>query len=183
LEEDATVTLKGALRSIVLSWDFWAALLAAGLMSVLVGSPVTMSVARDLFGVSITALSIIFSVFFAALAVLITSGDNEFYRFMHQHGFQRRIMWSFKVTLLLLFVSLVAAMCLYILASPDANDPQRSALPYPALPLVAFGWLAFYALFAAISSCLDAIKYAEYREKFSMLHAPTAPHDGENRSS
>lgn len=163
---------RDAIRSIVLSWDLYAAFIVVVFIRVLLRRPVTAVIARDIFEVSITALSIFVSLFFAALAILITSGDSEFHRFLQEEGYHKRILWTFKVTLFLLFLSLLAAAVMYVLVLPDAACPQGTAVPYPGGWLSLFGWLSFYALFAAVNSCLDAIKYAELRERFLAASHP-----------
>lgn len=154
-----------AAKSLFFSWDWLAAFVATLVISFLVPGGVSCLMAKELFSVSTSVLSIIFSVFFAALAVLITAGDNEFIRFLVEDGSYRQIVWTFKVTLLLLFVSLLASIVLFVIVLPY-SEQELGNLYYPEWLMLLFSFLALYALFAAINSSLDAIKYAEYRARF-----------------
>ncbi|MBK7434577.1 MAG: hypothetical protein IPI66_12240 [Chitinophagaceae bacterium] len=63
----------------------------------------------------ITVLSIIFSLFFAALAIIMSSTDNDFIKYMEERvnkGFTR-FMNTFKVVLVALFLSLIYSIVLY----------------------------------------------------------------------
>lgn len=122
----------------------------------------TFEMAKEIFQVSITVLAIIFSIFFAALTVLITAGDNQFVRFLEEDGSYTHIVWTFKITLLLLFIALMISIALFVTVLHYQN---QSGL-YPEWVILPFAFIALYALFAAINSCLDAIKYAQYRAAF-----------------
>jgi len=109
-------------------------------------------------------LAIIFSVFFAALAILITSGDNEFVRFLQSEGFYKKIIFTFKYTLILLFIGFILAISLFIGILPYALS--TTVYIYPKLNFLVFTFIAIYSLFATANSSLDAIKYAEFRARF-----------------
>jgi hypothetical protein len=149
---------------LLLCWDWPIALLLTVALGFLVPSNLSYYLANRIFEAAMAVLAIMFSVFFAALAVLITAGDNEFLKFLQEYHYYRPILWPFKVTLLLLFLALVASVSLFTatlsLANPD-NDTV-----FPRVWLMLFGFLSFYALFAAIQATTGAVRYAEFRAKF-----------------
>lgn len=158
------MTTSQAIRKIFLSFDFIGSALCVLIMIPLVPSVVPTSVAKEFFGICISVLAIVFSVFFAALAVFITSGDNEFVKFLEEEGAFTRIIWSFRVTLLALFVALILSIALFI--STLQSDSAMTTSSYPGWIVVAFAGIAIYAMLATVNSCLDAIKYAEFRARF-----------------
>ena len=70
------------LRSLLYSWDWILALLTVLTVSYFIPGGTTFEMAKEIFQMGITVLAIVFSIFFAALAVLITAGDNQFVHFL-----------------------------------------------------------------------------------------------------
>ena len=164
------MTHKQALRSLLLAWDWPIALLVVTIGNFTIPADIAFSFAKDIFAVSISVLSIVFSVFFAALAVLITSGDNEFVWFLQEDGSYSRIIWTFRVTLTLLASSLVASILLYV-----ASLHPASLVPVPTYPrwlLLGFCFLGLYSLLAAVQSSFDTITYAQYRADYLRHSGP-----------
>lgn len=154
--------LSEKFKSFIFSWDWMLALIFVIGIAYFVPGGISFEMAKEVFGISISVLSIIFAVFFAALTVLITAGDNEFVRFLEEDGSYRHIVWTFKVTLLLLFIALIGSIILFV----TVLHYQHLSGLYPEWIILIFAFFALYALFAAINSSLDAIKYAEYRARF-----------------
>ena len=138
------------------------AICIVGIIAFFVPGGITFGMAKDVFEVSITVLAIIFSIFFAALTVLITAGDNQFVQFLEEDGSYRSIVWTFKITLLLLFVALMFSIGLFVTV---LNFEGQSGL-YPEWLVLLFAFVALFALFATVSASMDAIKYAEFRAMY-----------------
>jgi len=155
---------SNALRSLFFSWDLWLAVIVMTLILVFAPNKIGLIFSKDILGISISVLSIIFAVFFAALAILITAGDNEFIRFLEEDGSFSRIIWTFRVTLMLLFVALLSSIVLYVVISQYSDIPGCYYVPKWLFLIYAF--LSSYALFATGNSTLDAVKYAELRARF-----------------
>lgn len=155
---------RARLESIVVSWDWPAAALLTLLVAFLLPTGASYATANGVFAVSISVLSIVFSVFFAALAILITAGDNEFVKFLERGGLYKEIVWTFRLTFSLLAIALVFAIVLYVtsLVGATAEPPPV----YPRNLFILFGFVGLYSLLAAVNSSLDIIKYAEFRAKF-----------------
>ena len=158
------MTWRQAVRSLLISWDWITAAAIVLAMSFLIPSGLTFPLAKEIFGASISVLAIVFSVFFAALAVLITAGDNEFVAFLQEDGSYIRIVWTFKITLLLLSLALLSSLVLFTTSlAPSQLQPPPA---YPRSLLLVFGFLGLYALLAAMHSSLDVIRYAQFRADY-----------------
>ena len=159
------MTTRGKLKSLLLSWDFGLALGLALLVGLyLLTYELSYEIAKEVYGISVSVLSIVFAVFFAALAVLITAGDNNFVRFLKKEGLYGTIIWTFKATLLLLFAALLASIVLFVATLPYVSLAAPPA--YPKGLFTAFALVGFWALFATINSTMHAIKYAEFRAEY-----------------
>jgi len=158
---------KIKLKRIFISWDFFGAAIFASIYGYLVNSDISADIVKNITALAVTTLSIIFSVYFAALAVLITSVDNEFKKFLQSFNAYTELIWSFKFTFLLIFLALTFSIILYVtsLFEMEKNIPGV----YPLGIMVPYIFITIYSLFCTVSSSLDAIKYAEYRTKHALI--------------
>lgn len=156
--------MKQALKSIFFSWDFLLAIAIAIALYFFLPLLIPAKIVKPIYEVSISVLSVIFSVFFAALAVLITAGDNEFVRFLEEDGSYKKIIFTFKVTLILLFIALLFSIFSFVTILPFTETDIEFV--YPKIMVVLFAFIVLYALLASISSTIDAIKYAEFRARY-----------------
>ncbi len=150
-------------KDVFWSWDFIAALLVALALAFVLPARVNIAVTKDLYAVGISVLSIVFSVFFAALAIIISASDNDFVVFLEQEGDYTAIIQTFKVSLLALFIALIYSLLLYAMSSASV---AASASHQHVAWLVLFAFLFLYGLFSAFNSALDAIRYARTRASF-----------------
>jgi hypothetical protein len=119
--------------------------------------------AKDYLGIGVSVLSIVFSVFFAALAVIIAASDDEFVLFLEANGDYSALIANFKFSLGLLFLALIYSLGLYAYTAARISSAvvhQRRVF------LVLFCLLFLWSLFAAFASTYDAIKYSDYRRRF-----------------
>lgn len=124
---------------------------------------VPLLLAKEFFGVSASVLSIVFSVFTAALAVIISSPDDQFVRWLEAEGLYRDILFGFKLTLLALFVALVLSIAafswtVYQIAAGETLQ-HRSGIILGATALT-------YSLVATLQSTLAAIQHAHARANY-----------------
>lgn len=155
------------IKRILLSADFFAALICAVGFAILMKTPASADIVKELTSLAITTLSILFSVFFAAMAVLITSGDNEFVKFLQTHNWFTEIVWSFKWTFYAIFTALVFSIVLYVTTLFELAKQIPGIYPY--FILAPYVFFTLYSLFGTVLSTLDAIKYSEYRTKYIMI--------------
>jgi len=156
------------LRTYIWSPDTLASITVALILYFFLPDTVGCTFAKDIYGVGISVLSIIFSVFFAGLAVIITSSDDVFVRWLEEQRHYRGLICLFKITLMALFLALLVALTLYLCTSHYEdifpNFKQNKAW------LIFFSFLFVYSLVATALSVLDAIKYAERRTEFIELN-------------
>ena len=116
---------------------------------------------KDIFGLAVSVLSIVFSVFFASLAILMTSSDHNFIKFL-ENGEVRiftELTVSFKVCLLFIFLSLIFSILLY------AYTSLSEELISPCLfALFAFSFI--YSLMSTFMTSIDAIQFSKYRTQY-----------------
>ena len=151
------------INSIILSWDFFLALTLSIFVFCILPDQKSISLATSVYGVGISVLSIVFSIFFAALAIIISSGDNEFIQFLElEKNIYTNIIATFIFTIGTLFGALLLSLALYFYTNtfPDEAVAFQSKL----IPIFIFFFL--YSLLAAAISIFDSIRYAEYRTKF-----------------
>ena len=72
------------LRALVISWDFMIALLSVIITFFLLPEFVNIKFALSFYNVAMTVLSIIFSLFFTAMAIIMSSSDNDFIAFLEK---------------------------------------------------------------------------------------------------
>jgi hypothetical protein len=154
------------LKSILVAWDFIFASIVTATCTVLLPHWVKNDFAKDLYGVGISVLSIVFSVFFAALAIIMASSDDEFVKFLEVEGDYTRLISSMRFTLTVLFASLVVALFLYSYSSYRISEKIEDQ---KFLWLTIFAFLFSYSLGASLGATTDAIRYSGYRSKFLRL--------------
>lgn len=156
------------IRDIIISWDFAASvIIAIGLIFYLPDSIPLLFTAR-IYEVGISMLSIIFAVFFAALAIIMSSSDDDFVKFLDADGDYTRILNSFKYTLCLLFIALITSFALYSRVSYQLSLSSQNIYESKWL-FVIFGFISSYSLFATTLVINDSLMYAKFRSRFLRL--------------
>lgn len=150
------------IRSFLLSWDIGAAAAVALLLWHFLPDQVSSAFCKEMYGVGISVLSILFSLWAAALALLMTSPDDAFVRFMEEHHDYAFLVATFKVTLVALFFALALSICLYGFTTLTLGEGKTQS----KVLVTGFSLVATYSLVAALLSMLDSIRYAERRVRF-----------------
>ncbi len=150
-------------RHLVRSWDLWTAALAAALSSRSLPWTCSIAAAKDIYQTAISVLSIVFAVFFAALAVVITAPSDDFIEFMQQDDGFGRLTWNFRWTLFCLCFALGFAMVLASRAAIRVASREEHEL---SAFLVTLCFAGVYALCAAAQAAGDCISFAHYRVKY-----------------
>jgi hypothetical protein len=162
-------TFLKRIRRVIWSPDLILAALIALTTAILCPSVISISMAKDFYGVGISVLSIVFSIFFAALAIVMSAGDNEFITFLHKEGAYTEIVWNFRFAVMILFTSLIVTLAEYVYAGFRFS---HKAEWHSKWFLVIFFFCFSYSLLAVCLAILDAIKYSSNRVKFlnSKMH-------------
>lgn len=164
--------MKSFFKTYIFSLDFIIALLFGITAFFGFAREVSNELAKDLYLAGITVLSIIFSVYFAALAIIISSSDDSFVRFLEEVGDYTRIINTFRFTLFSIFTSLSLSIILYFITSTFINDKKISQ---PSYLIVAFVFMFTYSLISAIGVTSDAISYAKLRSVFLLKTKDNKP--------
>lgn len=151
------------LRDVLVSWDFCLSFVVAAGFGLWLPEKVPNALAKDYYGIGISVLSIVFALFFAALAVVITAGDDEFMLFLESEGDYSALVASYKFTLGLLFAALICSLGLYAYTAGQISTTVSYQNKY--FPTI-FCFLFLWGLFAAFMSTYDSIKYTDYRRRF-----------------
>lgn len=152
------------IKQIVVSWDFLVAVLISVITAYIFPGDISNNFAKDIFSIGISVLSIVFSVYFAALAIIISSGDNKFIQFLEDDGGHYSILiGTFKFSLMVLFIALIISLLFYGYSSSISEKKQ---VLQPSWMFILFLFMFLYGLFATLCSTLDAIKYAKFRTRF-----------------
>ncbi len=129
---------------------------------------INMKFALSFYNVSMTVLSIIFSLFFTAMAIIMSSSDNDFIEFLEQKNTFTELLWSFKVTLFILFLSLILSIILYSGTSYWIENETNSNIAWlqnsKLLLLLEFCFL--YGMIATWFCIMDTVKFSKYRAIF-----------------
>lgn len=147
----------------LLGVDVVVALLVLALLLGTLPTQVSVQLAKEFFAISASVLSIVFSVFTAALAVIISSPDDKFVRWLESEGIYRDILFGFKFTLLALFLALVFSIAAF---AWTVFRIESGVLTQHRWTLVSGAAALAYALVATLSSTLAAIRHAHARADF-----------------
>ncbi len=153
------------LSTIILSWDFVASIILTLATAIFLPPMLKISFCISFYNIGITVLSIIFSLFFAALAIIMTSSDNDFIEFLEEENDFTALLDTFKITLLMLFISLIYSIFLYVASDYFAkiNDDQ---FQQHKIFFLLFEFLFSYSLFSTALSVKDTIKFSNIRAKY-----------------
>lgn len=149
---------------ILLSWDTAGAVAIGASLWWLLPSSLQADFCKDLYGIGISVLSILFSLFAAALALIMTSPDDEFVRFMEEEGDYTFLVGTFRITLVSLFSALMVSLVWY--GATAFNLSAGVQKTQGKIWMVVFSAVSVYALLAALLSMIDSIRYAEKRVGF-----------------
>lgn len=153
-------------KAIILSWDFGITLLSVFATYLVLPEYINMNFALSFYNVAMTVLSIIFSLFFTAMAIIMSSSDNDFIEFLEEKNTFTELLWSFKFTLFVLFLSLILSIILYSGTSYwiETNHNETWLQDYRLLLLLQFCFL--YGMIATWFSIMDTVKFSKYRSDF-----------------
>ena len=153
------------ISNIILSWDFVIAIVITLITALIIPSYLTVSFCSSFYNIGITVLSIVFSLFFAALAIIMASSDNDFIEFLEENNDFTALLNSFKITLIMLFVSLIYSIILFVIS--DFQNIELIPIPKQhKIFFLIFEFLFSYSLFATGLSVKDTIVFSVYRAKY-----------------
>jgi energy-coupling factor transporter transmembrane protein EcfT len=169
-------------RSVIISWDTAGGCVGCALAAGFLPRWVPSALAQDFYRVGISVLAILFSVFFAALAVIISATNDDFVRWLDSDkqasddGDFAAIVSAFRFSLVSLFVALTSSLLLYAYTSVRiANAVKHQHKCFAAV----FAFLFFYGLFTAGICTLNAITFSRLRSRYAHS-VPREGHEGKS---
>jgi len=151
----------------ILSLDTIVAMVFSAIAVLFLPDCVDGGLCKDLLNTGISVLSIIFSIFFAALAFIISSSDDEFVLFLEEENLFTELVYSFKWTLWSLFLALMYSLVIYIIVLFKYSGNDRFCLHESAIWIFCF--MFFYSLVATMLSTKDAILYAQKMSRYVII--------------
>lgn len=155
---------------IIRSWDLILALALTFITFLCTPDYLTLDFCKSFYNIGVTVLSIIFSIFFAALAIILTSSESDFILFIEEEGGTfTALLDSFRFTLSLLFTSLIISICFFVLTDYTIIYSENSkGIQHKSFFLI-FEFVFLYSLFATGLSVWDTISFSKYRVRFLKL--------------
>lgn len=151
---------------VLLAWDLILSGAAAIVLWVALPAEVANAFAKDIYELAATVLAVVFSVFVAALAIVMSAGDRGFAKFVAEEGSLEVIVFGFKWTLGLLFAGLLAAVFLYGVTSWWATNEVDSQ---PRWILAALSFLLLYGISATLSVAFAAVRHSQLHVAYLRL--------------
>jgi hypothetical protein len=154
------MTSPQVVKTYIKSYDLWVAVIITTLLALSLPSEIRASFAKDLYGIGISVLSIVFSVSFAGMAVIMSATHDEFIVYLQEKQRFTQILNTFKFTLTILFLALVVAITAYAIT---AYRTVTGLEMQSRIWILIFSFLFIYSLAAALLASLDSVKFSTYR--------------------
>lgn len=155
--------MKKRIISLIWSWDTASALACFVSISTLMPPTIELKLSLSIHGLAISVLSIIFSVFFASLAFIISASNDQFVKYLESKGLYEELLWIFKWSLISLFVALMISISVFFIHSYF----ETKNIKLIDTDLIAFTSSLFvYSTMSAALVTWDTIKYAQRRARF-----------------
>ncbi len=162
-DEDKREKVNKWVSRIVISWDFCGAIIIWLISYCFLPLKLKLSFTTTLYSIGVTTLAIVFSVYFAALAVIVSGSNDSFIRFLQKLEVYSDILNTFKVTLFSVFISLLFSIYSYFFSSRQISHGFTGE---PKWRFTVFILLFAYSLFASFKAAQFSIRYAGYRGEF-----------------
>lgn len=154
------------ISNLILSWDFVISIILTLATASALPSYLSLEFCKSFYNVGITVLSIVFSIFFAALAIIMASSDNDFIEFLEEKSSFSNLLLTFKITLVSLFFSLVYSIILYVGTDYYISNLQSKTVFQHKIFFLVFEFLFCYSLIATALSVKDTMIFSKYRNQF-----------------
>jgi len=153
------------LKEILLSYDTFVSLTITLIVCYFLPTHVMASFCNSVYYIGITVLAIVFSLFFASMAIIMSTPDNKFIKFLEEDNLYTDLMKTFKFTLLMLFIGLGYSIFMYAYSSYltthiNIKETQNK------IWFLLFVLIFTYSLMATALSISDSIMFSKYRIDF-----------------
>lgn len=154
------------ISNIILSWDFVISIVLTLVTALILPSYLELEFCKSFYSTGITVLSIIFSIFFAALAIIMASSDNDFIEFLEENGDFTILLDTFKITLIMLFISLIYSIVLYVITDYNLTTLRYENVKQHKTYFMIFEFLFCYSLLSTGLSVKDTIIFSNFRARY-----------------
>jgi hypothetical protein len=151
---------KFEIRDIIVSWDFLISAIFFVVLLFFLPSSLKCDFLVEVYGLAISVIAIVFSIFFASSAIIL-SGDNDFIKFLEKIGGFSFLISAFKFTLFLLFIALIYSMVVFALAAHSLSINKISMQSKWLFSIFVF--LFSYSLLATICAANNAFRFQKER--------------------
>lgn len=151
------------IKSIFLSWDFIISIITFIVAMTMLPQKIYSTTALGIYSVGVTTISLIFSIYFASIAFIFASGDEEFIRFLEENDSYTQLVSTYKYTLFILFITLIISLILLVLN--NFIDAKIVAPINSKYIFALYFSISVYSLICVFNSALDSLNYAKYRVK------------------
>ncbi len=147
------------INTYILSWDFILSIIITLVTAIFLQFEVKASFTLGIYNIGISVISIIFSLFFASMAILITNQDDDFLLFLEENNDFSEIISGFKFTLVALFTCLMISIIFFFYTSYLISE-YTDKLIVSTVFLYFFEFFFFYSLFSTLLCVFDTIKFS-----------------------
>lgn len=152
------------IKSLIFSYDTYIGALIGITSYYLFSDVIPWATLKETYNIAINVLAILFSIFFAALAIIVSVNDSKFISFLEEDGLLSTLISFFKFSLFAIFIMLIITILLYIWT---VSYPSDSSWGQCKIQFSFYLALFFYSMSAIFLSCLDALKFFRKRLEFS----------------
>jgi len=153
------------IRQVILSPDLLGSIVVAAGTNIVLPPLVKIGFFINAYMVGITVLAIIFSLFIAAIAFVMTSSDDEYILILADLGIYAELRSIFEYTLCVFFVSLLYSITAYIVSDYFRNLYDEPYLGHKFF-FSLFVFFFLYSLLATIPALRHTIQFAQRRSDF-----------------
>ncbi len=153
------------LRQLICSIDTGAAVLTTVAVSYFIPKEIRYDFTTSFYNIGISVLSIVFSLFFAALAILMAAPQDEFIDYLEKKKHYTTLLFTYKYTLVCLFISLGYSIIMYAFSDYWVKHHVKDSL-HSRWYFLVFVFIFTYSLTATALCIKDAIKFSQYRLEF-----------------
>lgn len=155
------------IKSFFISYDFGISFVLGIALYIFMPEYIQMTFTADYYGVVITAISIIFSLVFASCSILLSSSDNDFINFLNEENDFDNLLWTFRITLISLFICLLYSLVLFVGTSYYLKHSAENEiwLQHKSL-FITLTSITVYSLIATYLSVEDTLIFSKFRSRF-----------------
>lgn len=154
-------------KSFFWSYDFSISLAIGIILYIVLPEFLSMKFMLTYYEIIITTISIIFSLMFASCSILMSSSDNDFINFLNEKNDFDNLLWTFRITLFALFISLIYALVIFVATNYIVEMAKEGEVwVQHKIFFTTLSSITIYGLIATFLSVEDTLKFSKFRSRF-----------------